>query len=144
MIGRTIRVLEQDPRLAISIFYPSSVGDPASGIDLYAPCQAEAAAILMDMGVNLVNLNITDDLTTSDTTVVKKGIWPVVLMSPGFGVELVPSAEQSVSGNYCSYGISRNAKQIRLSAGRDARSREGCCNRTFTWRSSRPGILQDG
>lgn len=38
------------------------------------------------MGVNLEKLNITDDLTTSGSAV-KKGTLPVIILSPGFGVE---------------------------------------------------------
>ncbi|WP_336785884.1 alpha/beta hydrolase family protein [Paenibacillus sp. MMO-177] len=87
MIGRTIRVLEGNPSLVISIFYPTIGGDPVSGLDLYAPCQTEVATVLMEMGVNLENLNITDNLMTSESTTVKKGIYPVILFSPGFGVE---------------------------------------------------------
>jgi len=87
MIGRIIRVLEQNPRLAISIFHPSSGGIPLRGLDLYAPCQAEVAAILREMGVDLENLNVTDNLTISDKADAKRGPWPVVLLSPGFGVE---------------------------------------------------------
>ncbi|AIQ53180.1 hypothetical protein R70331_17700 [Paenibacillus sp. FSL R7-0331] len=87
MIGRSIRVLERDPSLVFSIFYPTFKGDPVSGLDLYAPCQTEVATVLMEMGVNLENLNITDNLTTSKSATVKKGIYPVILLSPGFGVE---------------------------------------------------------
>lgn len=87
MIGRTIRVLEQNPRLAISIFYPSTGGSPLRGLDLYAPCQAEAASLLREMGVDLENLNVTDELMTSGTAVTKVGAWPTVLLSPGFGIE---------------------------------------------------------
>ncbi|MGG4094456.1 alpha/beta hydrolase family protein [Paenibacillus lautus] len=79
--------MEHNPRLAISIFYPSSEGSPLRGLDLYAPCQMEVAAILREMGVNLENLNVTDNLTTSDKTDENKGTWPVILLSPGFGVE---------------------------------------------------------
>ncbi len=88
MIGRTIRVLEQeDPRLAISIFYPSAEGNPLRGLDLYAPCQAEAAAVLREMGVDLRKLNDIDDLTKGFAESARGGAWPVVLWSPGFGVE---------------------------------------------------------
>ncbi|MEK4330319.1 hypothetical protein MKX70_31180 [Paenibacillus sp. FSL R7-0312] len=87
MIGRTIRVLEGNPRFVISVFYPASGGASVSGIDLYAPCQAEAAAVLTEMGVNLDNLNITSVITTSESLTIKKGGYPVILISPGFGVE---------------------------------------------------------
>ncbi len=87
MIGRTIRVLEQDPRLAISIFYPSSGGSPLRGIDLYTPCQAEAASVLREMGVDLEKLNVTDDITTGETATTIREALPVILWSPGFGVE---------------------------------------------------------
>jgi len=87
MFARTIRVLEGNPSLVISIFYPNFWGNPVSGIDLYAPCQTEVAAVLMEMGVNIENLNITTDFTTSESSTVKKGIYPVILLSPGFGVE---------------------------------------------------------
>ncbi|MCJ8013477.1 hypothetical protein MUG84_17260 [Paenibacillus sp. KQZ6P-2] len=79
--------MEQNPRLAISIFYPSSGGSPLRGLDLYAPCQVEVAAFLREMGVDLENLNVTEDLTTSGIADAKRGAWPVVLLSPGFGVE---------------------------------------------------------
>lgn len=76
MIGRTIRVLEGNPRFVISVFYPASGGASVSGIDLYAPCQAEAAAVLTEMGVNLDNLNITSVITTSESLTIKKGRIP--------------------------------------------------------------------
>lgn len=63
MIGRTIKVLERAPRLVFSIFFPSSGGELVSGLDLYAP------------------------LTTNDHAEVKQWPWPVVLFSPGFGIE---------------------------------------------------------
>ncbi len=87
MIGRTIRVLEQDPRLAVSIFHPSSGGSPLRGIDVYAPCQSEASAVLREMGVELDNLNITDELTIGNTATTTSEALPVILLSPGFGVE---------------------------------------------------------
>jgi len=55
-----MRVLEQNPRLAISIFSPSSGGNPLRGLDLYASCRVEVATILREMGVHLENLNVTE------------------------------------------------------------------------------------
>ncbi|MEK3903061.1 MULTISPECIES: alpha/beta hydrolase family protein [unclassified Paenibacillus] len=86
MIGRFIRVLEGSPRLVISIFHPAIGGDPLKGIDLYAPCQAEAAKLLTEMGVDLDNLNIAS-VTTGGALAVQSGGYPVILFSPGFGVE---------------------------------------------------------
>ncbi|WP_422661172.1 alpha/beta hydrolase family protein [Paenibacillus sp. EC2-1] len=87
MIGRIIRVSEQNPRLVISIFYPSSGGSRLKGIDLYAPCQTEVADIFKEMGVDLENLNVIDKLSIDDKPNTSKGIWPVLILSPGFGVE---------------------------------------------------------
>ncbi|MEK4854214.1 alpha/beta fold hydrolase [Paenibacillus sp. FSL H7-0756] len=86
MIGRFIRVLEGSPRLVISIFHPAIGGEPVKGIDLYAPCQAEAAKLLTEMGVDLDNLNIAS-VTTNGALAPKTEGYPVVLLSPGFGVE---------------------------------------------------------
>lgn len=86
MIGRSIRVLERSPRLVISIFYPTIGGEPGNGIDLYAPCQAEAAKLLTEMGVDLDNLNIAS-VTTGGALAPKTEGYPVILFSPGFGVE---------------------------------------------------------
>lgn len=52
MIGRTLRVSEQNPRLVISIFYPSSGGSQLKGIELYASCQTKVADILKEMGID--------------------------------------------------------------------------------------------
>ncbi|MEK3876058.1 alpha/beta hydrolase family protein [Paenibacillus sp. FSL M7-0420] len=86
MIGRFTRVLEGSSRLVISIFHPAIGGEPVKGIDLYSPCQAEAAKLLTEMGVDLDNLNITS-VTTNGAIAPKQGGYPVVLFSPGFGVE---------------------------------------------------------
>lgn len=87
MIGRTVRVLEQNPQLVISIFYPTSGKIPLKVADLYEPCQAQAASILSEMGVDLDSLNITKNLVIGDPASSKSGAWPVVILSPGFGVE---------------------------------------------------------
>ncbi|ETT44686.1 carboxylic ester hydrolase [Paenibacillus sp. FSL R7-269] len=86
MIGRFIKVLEGSPRLVISIFHPAIGGDPVEGIDLYAPCQAEAAKLLTEMGVDLDNLNVAS-VTTGGALAPKTEGYPVILFSPGFGVE---------------------------------------------------------
>lgn len=62
MIGRTIKVLKRDPRLVFSIFFPSSGGELVSGLDLYAPCQAEAASLAIIATGNAIQSekNFTD------------------------------------------------------------------------------------